>query len=289
MWTEHAVLELAGAVGGEFFGDAVALDGDTVVIGAPQDGGSGSARVFDRSTLGVWSESATLLASSPLAGGEFGGAVALDGARAAIGAVGQGAAGSVTLLERTTSGWFEVAEFEPGGSAPGNGYGAAVALSGARLGVGMTGDSTAFSNGGSLAVTELGTLLHGESELSVASGGSSALLLRAGPAHAGHLFVVLGSLTGTSPGTLDPASGLTVPLVVDAYTLLLIQNFGAGLVGPFAGGLDAFGRANSQFLLPAGTSASFVGKHVHHACLCVDLTTFVADLATNAVSVELVP
>jgi hypothetical protein len=71
------------------FGHAVALDGDTAIIGAhfDDDNGSmsGSAYVFTR-TAGVWTEEAKLLPADGAAEHNFGVSVALDGDTAVIGA-----------------------------------------------------------------------------------------------------------------------------------------------------------------------------------------------------------
>src|SRR3990170_997676 len=63
------------------FGWAVAIDGSTMVAGAPQDfqpGGAGVAHVFVRSA-GNWVAQSMLAAPNPQPGATFGTAVALDG------------------------------------------------------------------------------------------------------------------------------------------------------------------------------------------------------------------
>ena len=91
VWSEQAKLLPADGAVGDSFGNSVALDGDTVVIGALYDNAngpqSGSAYVFTR-TDGVWSEQAKLLPADGAEGDNFGGDVALDGDTAVIGAHG---------------------------------------------------------------------------------------------------------------------------------------------------------------------------------------------------------
>jgi FG-GAP repeat protein len=63
----------------------VAIDGDVLLVGAPDDGGSGAAYVFRRAGSG-WIEEASLKAPAPVAGDKFGIAVAVSGDTVAIGA-----------------------------------------------------------------------------------------------------------------------------------------------------------------------------------------------------------
>ena len=82
---------LAGdGASGDDFGVAVAVDGDTAVIGArlDDDNGfdSGSAYVFTRDGIGVWTEQQKLTASDGAAYDLFGMRVAVDGDTVVIGA-----------------------------------------------------------------------------------------------------------------------------------------------------------------------------------------------------------
>ena len=66
MWSEQAKLIASDGAYQDYFGQSVSIDGDTVVIGVPEDDDngskSGSAYVYVRSN-GVWSEQAKLTAS----------------------------------------------------------------------------------------------------------------------------------------------------------------------------------------------------------------------------------
>jgi hypothetical protein len=89
-WTQQAKLVAAdGPQSG--FGEWVALDGDTVLVGAQgwlYDNGnpSGSAYVFSRDASGNWTQQGKLLAADGAPGDHFGWSVALDGDTALIGA-----------------------------------------------------------------------------------------------------------------------------------------------------------------------------------------------------------
>jgi hypothetical protein len=93
VWTQQATLipPYADATGADRYGVWVALDDDTVVVGAPWgevDGtASGEAHVFKRSG-GVWIRRAELHAADGAAEDHFGIDVALDGDTALIGATG---------------------------------------------------------------------------------------------------------------------------------------------------------------------------------------------------------
>ncbi|APR80856.1 Hypothetical protein A7982_06203 [Minicystis rosea] len=88
-WTQQAKLLASDGSAGDAFGAAVAVSGDTAVIGATWDSDfgvySGSAYVFVRSG-GVWTEQQKLLASDGTSNDYFGNAVAVSGDTAFIGA-----------------------------------------------------------------------------------------------------------------------------------------------------------------------------------------------------------
>ena len=88
-WTEQAKLTASDGASGDYFGHAVAVDGDTALIGARADDdngeGSGSAYVFTRNA-GGWTEQAKVTASDGAANDRFGWSVAVDGDTALIGA-----------------------------------------------------------------------------------------------------------------------------------------------------------------------------------------------------------
>ena len=114
-WTEQCVLTASDATVGDRFGYAVAVCGETVVVGAEVNGGSGAVYVFVR-TGATWTEQAKLTASDAAAGDWFGHSVALDGDTLAVGApyddLGQGGLdrGSVYVFTRAGTAWGEQAK-----------------------------------------------------------------------------------------------------------------------------------------------------------------------------------
>jgi hypothetical protein len=130
-WVERATLTAADGAAGDWFGTAVAVAGDTVVVGASlDDGGRGAAYVFDRAGDG-WVERAKLTAPVPEPGSWFGEAVAVAGRAAVVGALfAGGSQGAAWLFVRDGDGWTERAALTPGEPAPGGQFGNAVTLAG---------------------------------------------------------------------------------------------------------------------------------------------------------------
>ncbi|MBN1512537.1 MAG: FG-GAP repeat protein [Phycisphaerae bacterium] len=94
IWSPQQKLTASDAAAHDEFGVAVALDGDTIVIGARADDApgaadSGSAYVFERS-VSTWTEAAKLTGSNPRTGDRFGSAVAIDSETLVVGAMMQG-------------------------------------------------------------------------------------------------------------------------------------------------------------------------------------------------------
>ncbi|MEI7911858.1 MAG: choice-of-anchor D domain-containing protein [Verrucomicrobiota bacterium] len=138
-WTQQTKLEAADTTANDCFGFSVALSGDTALIGALNDdtatfASAGSAYVFVRSGTN-WTQQAKLTASDPGASAQFGAAVALSGDTALVGAFyannAAGAnAGSAYVFLRSGTTWTQQAKLTPNDQAPGDWFGAAVALDG---------------------------------------------------------------------------------------------------------------------------------------------------------------
>jgi hypothetical protein len=120
--------------------------------------------------------------------------------------------------------------------------------------------------------------------ISAAAGGTQALLLYGGAANAGAFYFMLGSVSGTAPGT--PVDSVVLPLNIDAYLLFLLSNPNTVVV-PSSGFLDGVGNAVSSFTVPAGASLTGLPFTVHHAYLLFDFGTFTFDFASNAAPVVL--
>ena len=85
-WLMQQVLDPDGNSSSDNFGASVAIQGDTLVVGASHDTPSGSAHIFTRDAGGIWSEHAKLLQSDGGSNDNFGAAVALDNDTIIVGA-----------------------------------------------------------------------------------------------------------------------------------------------------------------------------------------------------------
>ncbi|MEZ5978599.1 MAG: hypothetical protein R3F34_10305 [Planctomycetota bacterium] len=269
------------------------IRGDLAFVGYPTDldqAISGSVYVFRRLPNGLWAAETKLV--SALGKRSLGERIDFFGDTLVAGASTDelyGAnSGAAHIWRRTAAGsWFEIGLLSADGTPGSTSLGSDVALAEGRVLVGASGDDSLAGNAGLVREYGLRDLLHGSNEISLAVGGTQDLSVRVGPEHGGSLFVVLGSLSGSSPGFVDPHFGLAVPINVDAYANLLVGATGAGLVSPWFGVLDPWGRGQSRFTLPPGTSASFAGVSVTHACIIFTLPDLAPVLATDAVTVTL--
>jgi hypothetical protein len=123
------------------------------------------------------------------------------------------------------------------------------------------------------------------STISVASGGAQSMCLSAGPAHAGKLYWMLGSLHGTTPGML--LGGVQVPLNYDPYMQFTILNPNTPPLANGLGLLDGSGRAAVTFAIPPGLGPVLVGLHADHAFGVVTGNSAVA--ASNPVGLDFLP
>ena len=134
-----------------------------------------------------------------------------------------------------------------------------------------------------LALDPPASLHAGETEASLAAGLQVPFTIDFGPSSAGGLYLLLGSLSGTSPGT--PFGGGTLPLNWDALSNFTLVSPGAPLLPGSLGVLDPTGRAQASLTTPPGTLAIFAGLHTDWAA--VALTT--PESLSPAVGLDLLP
>lgn len=144
-WTQQAYIKTPVPGADDRFGERVALDGDTLVVGAPFEDSSattvdgpdnddapdaGAAYVYER--IGTtWSFSGYLKPSNGEAGDEFGSAVAVSGDRILVGSPKEdGAAGAAYLFERNGATWDQKPILKAPNTGPDDRFGAAVAIHG---------------------------------------------------------------------------------------------------------------------------------------------------------------
>lgn len=156
-WGEAKKLTAGDAEELDFFGIAVAIDGDTIAVGATgEDGGpgdpipdSGAVYIFERDSGGAnnWGEARKLQARDPHGGDRFGNALALDGGRLVAGAYFEGGvfgdplfqSGAAYLFERDEGGmnnWGQIAKIKAGDPEANDKFGTSVAIDENRVVVG---------------------------------------------------------------------------------------------------------------------------------------------------------
>ena len=138
------------------YGWAVAVEGDTVVIGAYSEtnggfSGSGGAYVWTR-TGTTWSLEDTLAAGDPSTFAYFGVSVALSGDTALIGAFNDAGLGAAYAFTRSGGVWTEQEKLVPAGLLPGDQFGVDVALDGDTALIGADFDDTSGSSSGAAYV-----------------------------------------------------------------------------------------------------------------------------------------
>lgn len=124
-------------------------------------------------------------------------------------------------------------------------------------------------------------------ELSVQSGGVQTLSLIAGADHAGDLYLLLSSKSGTVPGF--PIDGNVLPLNVDGLFLYTLNNPNVPPYDNTLSFLDGSGRSTATFKLPPASSTSLVGVTYHHAYGVLGLGPVKVTHTSNAVPLTFVP
>ncbi|QOJ15824.1 MAG: thrombospondin type 3 repeat-containing protein [Planctomycetia bacterium] len=155
-WTQQQKLSAFDAAGGDLFGTAVSVSGNTALVSATgdDDGGSnsGSAYVFVRSGV-TWAHQAKLIAPDAAAGDEFGCSVSISGESAIIGAKSDddagGGSGSAYVFVRSGTAWSQQAKLTALDAAGGDSFGHSVSIGDALAVVGSIADDDGGTNTGS--------------------------------------------------------------------------------------------------------------------------------------------
>jgi hypothetical protein len=122
-------------------------------------------------------------------------------------------------------------------------------------------------------------------EIKSTAGSTQTLALDGGRQHAGQIYLLLGSLTGTSPGIT--LGGVNTPLNYDPYFQWTLTNPNFPPLTNSRAALDNAGRAQAGFVIPPGVVPNLIGLHLYHAFAIVGTTT-ILDAASNAVLVKIV-
>ena len=149
-WRAIKKLTTSGATNGDGFGSAIAIDGNTLLVGSTKaDSGRGAVYLFTREAAGGWRESRRLTAPQGKANDGFGANLVLSGDRAFIATGPEQGRASVYVFKRNGTTWAAETTFTPADTMPNTQFGAALAASGNRL---MIGSSRADSGTGAVYV-----------------------------------------------------------------------------------------------------------------------------------------
>ena len=159
VWTQQAKLTASDAGLGDKFGRSVAINGDTIIVGAPSGTpygtDSGSVYVFTR-TDQTWTQQAKLTSNSLTVNSMFGWSVDIEDYIAAVGALNHEtkgvSSGTAYVFIRTGGIWTEQANLTGSDTATEHNFGRSVALSGETLAVGAPGHNSKGANTGAAYV-----------------------------------------------------------------------------------------------------------------------------------------
>jgi len=160
-WTQQAILNASDAAASDWFGNAVAIHGNTAVVGAlfanvAGKADAGAAYVFVRDGT-TWSEQAKLIANDGAASDLFGNNVAVQDDFIFVGAPtadlpGKSNAGAVYVFQRNGTVWSQIAKLTADDSTANDQFGAGIAVSGDTLIIGAPDDASLGAGAGNGAV-----------------------------------------------------------------------------------------------------------------------------------------
>jgi hypothetical protein len=134
MWGEVAKLSASDAVGGDAFGWSLALNEETLIVGATgfhATAPGGAAYVFVPDSQGPsWTETLKLTPGDPQSDDGFGSSIALSGSTAIVGAPGLASAYIFGFDPQGPIPWTQVAKLMGDNTSPSSGFGMHVALTG---------------------------------------------------------------------------------------------------------------------------------------------------------------
>lgn len=300
VWTQKAKFWPSDTTKNDEFGSAVVLAGDAAFVSAPSDDFANKLDIGSVYRYALeshaWVAKAKYFASDNFREDYFGTRLALSGTRLLIGAPGKDSGftsnvGEAYLFEQGASEWSEVAKFKDTGNSSYDELGRGLAISAQSMFVGSPQRDTAAENGGSVLAWEFEAaqaLFACPTTVSLSAGGSVGFELAAGSAQAGQLYLLLGSFSGTQPGT--PVGSALFPLNPDALTFAML----AGLNSPPHAGnfglLGATGGAQASLTVPPASDPALAGLTVHHAYLAFDAAAGIETaFCSNSVFTKILP
>jgi hypothetical protein len=158
IWSQRQILTAADGSANDRFGQSVAFDGVSILVGAPtlpyNQAHGGFVYAFE-SIGDAWSQSDKLVPDDTAVSDQFGYSVSLDGSNALIGSVGnQFARGSVYAFSRPNGAWQQVQKIMPEASSSGDQFGNAIAMKGSTALVGAQASATDRGRGRAFVLSE---------------------------------------------------------------------------------------------------------------------------------------
>jgi hypothetical protein len=132
IWTEQQILVADDGASNDRFGQSLAFDGTTILIGAPtlpyNFNHAGWVYAFEQSG-GSWAQTAKIIPQDTAVGDQFGYAIGVAGDTALISSIGnQFAHGAVYVFAHSGDAWTQMQKFSPDDSASGDQFGNALAM-----------------------------------------------------------------------------------------------------------------------------------------------------------------
>jgi len=170
-FSQQAELTAADGASGDGFGASLGLSGNTVIVGARDDDfGKGSAYVFTRSGT-TWSEQQKLVAGDAALNDNFGGALAVSGDLAVVGAYGDDNKGSAYVFARSGATWSFEQKLSAADLVAGDQFGRSLTLDGSTAVIGAYGQT--FSRGAAYVFVRSGTTWSQQQKITAADGVSN--------------------------------------------------------------------------------------------------------------------
>ena len=98
-------------------------------------------------------------------------------------------------------------------------------------------------------------------------------------------YILLGGVSGSSPGTSLPGGAAVLPLNWDAFTNLVITQINTPCFSGFSGNMDSSGKGTATFDTLGPLPPGFLGTVIHFAAVLDGPW----DAPSNSVAVEIIP
>jgi hypothetical protein len=127
------------------------------------------------------------------------------------------------------------------------------------------------------------------STLSESTGGTVNFTLMAGEDNASRNYILLGSASGTEPGIPLPGGMVTLPLVWDQFTDLVLAMGNTLVFQQFRGSLDSMGQSTATLDSGGALPPGLVGLKLYFAYTLYSPPWNYCDFVSNPVMIEIVP